>query len=400
MKYTCGVLKKMPTSEIIFERNYENNEMCELTDAIIEHICCLDSVKYLSRRDRFIFECKDEFEIGEGICGKFIEGNQTKSLTFKIYSYTKPLSFLRNWCDRIHQNYNETNQSKFLKYRCYFNQICNSKMPSLTFTHTKFETTKSLKNLFGKHIDEIKQRLDMFLHNKQWYIDKGVPYSLGMLLYGKPGCGKTSLIKSIANDAKRHIINIQITDKTTVDELHNLFYNPKISIYQNNTFTSITVPLDERLYVLEDVDCSTNIVAKRGEEKNDLNEPEFNKDVFNRFEESMNPKISLSHFLNVLDGILEIDGRMIIMTTNFPDKIDDALKRPGRFDCCIEFGKCDTNTLIKMIEHFFDVKIDDIKEYDKFDDVFTPAEVQEILLKNMYSNKKIIECLNEFLLST
>jgi len=52
--------------------------------------------------------------------------------------------------------------------------------------------------------------------------------------------------------------------------------------------------------------------------------------------------------LNVLDGILEIDGRMLIITTNYPEKIDEALLRPGRIDIKIELKEA-TSKIIKCI---------------------------------------------------
>jgi chaperone BCS1 len=47
--------------------------------------------------------------------------------------------------------------------------------------------------------------------------------------------------------------------------------------------------------------------------------------------------ISLSGLLNVIDGAASHEGHVLIMTTNTPDKLDDALTRPGRVDLQIGF---------------------------------------------------------------
>ncbi|KAK4934393.1 hypothetical protein LTR10_024330 [Elasticomyces elasticus] len=43
-------------------------------------------------------------------------------------------------------------------------------------------------------------------------------------------------------------------------------------------------------------------------------------------------KISLSGLLNAIDGVAAAEGRVLIMTTNYRDQLDEALVRPGRVD--------------------------------------------------------------------
>ena len=40
--------------------------------------------------------------------------------------------------------------------------------------------------------------VDHFLSRPHWYIDRGIPYRRGYLLYGPPGSGKTSAIMALA----------------------------------------------------------------------------------------------------------------------------------------------------------------------------------------------------------
>ncbi|KAF7503414.1 hypothetical protein GJ744_003897 [Endocarpon pusillum] len=47
--------------------------------------------------------------------------------------------------------------------------------------------------------------------------------------------------------------------------------------------------------------------------------------------------ITMSGLLNAIDGVASQEGRVLIMTTNFPERLDDALIQPGRVDMKIEF---------------------------------------------------------------
>jgi hypothetical protein len=48
--------------------------------------------------------------------------------------------------------------------------------------------------------------------------------------------------------------------------------------------------------------------------------------------------LDLSTILNIMDGVKSLNGRIIVFTTNHPEKIDPALLRPGRIDLDVRFG--------------------------------------------------------------
>ncbi|GJD04353.1 hypothetical protein ColKHC_13178 [Colletotrichum higginsianum] len=58
--------------------------------------------------------------------------------------------------------------------------------------------------------------------------------------------------------------------------------------------------------------------------------------------------LSLSGLLNVLDGVASQEGRVLIMTTNHIEHLDDALIRPGRVDKKIEFQLADSDVTRKL----------------------------------------------------
>jgi chaperone BCS1 len=49
--------------------------------------------------------------------------------------------------------------------------------------------------------------------------------------------------------------------------------------------------------------------------------------------------VTLSGLLNAIDGNASAEGRLLIMTSNSPDTLDEALTRPGRIDKMVHFGK-------------------------------------------------------------
>merc|ERR1712154_539392 len=110
---------------------------------------------------------------------------------------------------------------------------------------------------------DIVKRIDFFTNNKAWYKKRGIPYTMGFMFYGDPGCGKTSTIKAIANHTQRHIVSVPLNKIKTAKELLNVFYNVKMN-YKD-------IPLNQRLYVLEDIDAADlkDVVGERSKDKDD-----------------------------------------------------------------------------------------------------------------------------------
>ena len=99
--------------------------------------------------------------------------------------------------------------------------------------------------------------------------------------------------------------------------------------------------------------------------------------------------------MNILDGIIELHGIMIIMTTNHPEKIDEALIRPGRFDFKYEFKKASKNIIKEMLKFKFMITDEEINSLtdniEITDEVLSPAEIQSICFKNCDISKCIDE---------
>ena len=105
-----------------------------------------------------------------------------------------------------------------------------------------------------------------------------------------------------------------------------------------------------------------------------------------RMREQEDPKdvIDLSFLLNLLDGTLESSGRVIVLSSNFPERIDRALIRPGRIDMIVNFNNCSKAVLQEMIDAFYDRAVP-LPEDAVVDGKWTPAEVNQILFRNFES---------------
>jgi chaperone BCS1 len=70
--------------------------------------------------------------------------------------------------------------------------------------------------------------------------------------------------------------------------------------------------------------------------------------------------ISLSGLLNAINGVAAHEGRVLIMTTNYPKMLDEALVRPGRVDMKIEFTLANKQQIRELFIWMYraDTKID------------------------------------------
>ena len=113
------------------------------------------------------------------------------------------------------------------------------------------------------------------------------------MFYGKPGCGKTSTIKAIANYTKRHIVSVPLSKVKSCKHLLSIFYNSRLNDKH--------IPLNKRLYVLEDIDADDlkNIVADR---KNKTTDDESSVDDGDKTEEQESQTLLLKQLLKAKEG--------------------------------------------------------------------------------------------------
>jgi len=230
--------------------------------------------------------------------------------------------------------------------------------------------------------EEIKNDLDLFINSEEWYSIREIPYTRGYLFYGHPGTGKTSIIKVASNYTKRDIHFIDLNNIKDDNELRNLFSK---------------IDFKKTIVVIEDIDCMTNIVQDRdlNKEKETENTEEKKKE---KKGENIVSHVTLSGLLNVIDGVFECKGRILIMTSNKPDILDEALIRDGRVDMRIYFGYCDKKQIKEMYNIFFDkeehkkIDDDDIKHIPE--GIYAPAKISALFTRYRNNPEKVLEEFN------
>jgi len=185
---------------------------------------------------------------------------------------------------------------------------------------------KTFDTIFFARKAELLQRLDDFSEKRGKYAIPGVKHQLGLLLHGPPGTGKTSVIRALAEKLGRHVVSVSLSQIKTNAELFELMMFP---VFDDPVAGSIRYDFGDLVYILEDVDCACDVVESR--DAKDVAEQKKNESSVNVViateKTHGDDALNLSGLLNVLEGVAAAHRRVFVLTTNFPDKLDAALKR-------------------------------------------------------------------------
>lgn len=154
--------------------------------------------------------------------------------------------------------------------------------------------------------------------NKNWYTNRGVPWKRGYLLHGKPGTGKTSLVRAIGEELDLPIYVMDLATMTN-KELDSQW--------------SRAIGGSPCIILIEDIDG-----------------------IFNGRDSTVNNELTFDAVLNAIDGVERRDGVLLFITTNHIEKVDPALgqqtaegaSRPGRIDVVAELPPLDHAGRVKL----------------------------------------------------
>jgi len=404
-------------------KNYENNYAEMLSRDILKTPNC--EVEYKGIKIEFRTETSSSGGEEEGEQGKTTVASRSRLervnnvvLTSKELKADKIHAFVES-CYKayVDDNYKKyDSKDKILYYYTPESEPESASSSFVTFNRYRLYTQKSLDDVFFPQKDRVRRLLEPYCQLKD--DDKTILPKLSFLLYGPPGCGKTSMIKALANATQRSVISVRLSAIKNNEQLLNVFLNENItfnSFSSGNKYSSgLRLPLRDRIYVLEDIDSDAPDVVKRRKKTKDT---DYKKDFDEEEEEDegsstaataaamagVNPlvmqqllaaqaggtanatgnssdsssssssssdkksvwgssafssflqadKVTLSGLLNVLDGILELNEAILIMTSNTAHMIDPALLRPGRVTEKVFLTFMRRTEIAQMLQHIF-----------------------------------------------
>jgi hypothetical protein len=348
----------------------------------------------------------------------------------KLESCDDNLKFLLDLYNKLKLEYLEIKESNINSDKQYVYMFGSKKESNVLFNRYSIKNeTKKIEHMYFPEKQKFINEINFFLENKDYYIKKGKSYRKIILAYGEPGCGKTSLLTSLLNltfcskgKYPRQLIHLKL-DKLTRKDLMDILFKETLYLESANEEECVKIPFDRRIYYIEEMDgykithkrnmSISNLYEKNDENKSilmensdsdsdsddNITDNDSDTEIYGNTTKAKLLNKQLKKFINkptkdsdslgiqdlleALDGIPSMKhGEIIYMTTNHIDKIDDALKRPGRVNHLIHFKKLTKNMLIEQVETYYEDIIDkNIVEKIK-SDIYTPAEIELICDSN------------------
>ena len=172
-----------------------------------------------------------------------------------------------------------------------------------------------------EEVKKVREMIEIPLKNPELFDKLGIAPPKGVLMHGPPGTGKTLLAKAVANESDAHFILIngpEIMSKYVGGSEENL-----------REFFEEAEENAPSIIFIDELDA---IAPKREETQGEVE------------------RRTVAQLLTLMDGLNSRGQVVVIGATNRPDSLDQALRRPGRFDREIEIGVPDRDERKEIME--------------------------------------------------
>jgi len=198
------------------------------------------------------------------------------------------------------------------------------------------------ENLF----EDLNNDVISFFQHSEFYKNNKLLYKRGGLLYGPPGCSKTTFVKYLLSNCYKSYYILIVDAKEFSSELYE---------FMNHIFPEN----GKKIMIFEDIDSLSD---------------------YRR-----------SEFLNFIDGVKIIENTYFIATTNYPDRVDPALiNRPSRFDRIFNINLPSKSSREKFLLKFFpNLNQQELQKYSNLTKNFSGAYFTELFKEVNVQNVSI-----------
>ena len=225
-------------------------------------------------------------------------------------------------------------------------------------TELIIDTEKNVSSIGG--LDEIgglenekktiRERILLPITQPEFFSTHGIRPPRGILLCGPPGCGKTMIARALSAEIKANFVELSSS------EVFNLYYGESEKVIREK-FSKAKAKMTA-IILIDEIDA---IGSSRLATKGDLE------------------RRVVTALLTEMDGLKSLGNVIVVATTNTPDVLDPALRRPGRFDYEIHIGVPDKkgrlDILNKLTKHMSISKDVDLNEIARRTHGFVGADL-------------------------
>jgi transitional endoplasmic reticulum ATPase len=172
----------------------------------------------------------------------------------------------------------------------------------------------------------IRERILLPIVQPDFFTAHGIRPPRGILLSGPPGCGKTMIARALSEEIKANFVELSCSEV-----FQSLYGESEKVIRERFARAKANTPA---IVLIDEIDAiGSSRLAARGELERRV----------------------VTTLLTEMDGLRSTGDVIVVATTNMPDMLDPALRRPGRFDYEIHIGVPDRkgrlDILMKMTKH-------------------------------------------------